>query len=64
MRIYVYVRDIVRDVRALYKRDKMFEEFKFAIVFNFYTITGRFYSSYFTNNPIKNRWKTVFIDSV
>lgn len=41
----IYVRDIVRDVCALYKRDKMFEEFKFAIVFNFYTIIGRFYSS-------------------
>lgn len=45
MRMYVYVRDIVRDVCALYKRDKMFEEFKFVIVFNFYTITRRFYSS-------------------
>lgn len=42
MCIYVYFHEIVRDV---YKRDKMFEEFKFVIVFNFYTITGRFYSS-------------------
>lgn len=35
----------------------MFEEFKFVSQDGFILL-------YFTNNPIKNRWKTVFIDSV
>lgn len=64
MHRYVYVRDIVRDVRALYKRDKIFEEFKFVIVFNFTLSQDGFILVYFNNNPIKNHWKTVFIDSV